>query len=64
MKYANLEKTAVICDCPKGQEWTVPRDHRLWVEFGIDKAEQEGRIDEPETLAIDGGDNGGSSAVN
>ncbi|ASF93719.1 hypothetical protein EAY71_17095 [Vibrio anguillarum] len=64
MKYANQEKSAVITTDKNGNIWTVPRGHRFWVEFGIDKAEQEGRIDEPETLAIDGGDNGSGSAVN
>ena len=64
MKYANQEKSAVIITDKNGNIWTVPRGHRFWVEFGIDKAEQEGRIDEPEILAIDGGDNGGGSAVN
>ncbi|WP_185759850.1 hypothetical protein [Vibrio pectenicida] len=47
MKYANLEKTAVICQHPANeQQWTVPRGHRFWAEFGIDLAEQENRIEE------------------
>lgn len=63
MKYANQEKNAVITDDKNGNTCVVPRGHRFWAELGIDKAEQEGRIDEPETLAIDGSDNGGGSAV-
>lgn len=45
MKYANPEKTAVIAANPKtGKEWTVPKGHRFWKEFGIDQAEQRGEI--------------------
>lgn len=45
MKYENPEKTAVICHHPvSGEQWTVQRGHRFWVEFGIDIAEQENRI--------------------
>lgn len=45
MKYTDQEKNAVICNHPtNGQEWTVPRGHRFWSEFGIDQAEQRGEI--------------------
>ncbi len=63
MKYANTEKTAVITLNPRTQqEWSVPRGHRFWREWGIDKAESEGRISEPETMATTGGADGGAIA--
>ncbi|NAW57759.1 MULTISPECIES: hypothetical protein [unclassified Vibrio] len=63
MKYANQEKNTVVVSHPNsGQQWTVPRGHRFWSEWGIDTAEQEGRIDEPET--IDANDATGGSSVN
>ena len=47
MKYANQENMAVICNHPfNGEQWTVPRGHRFWAEFGIDLAEQENRVEE------------------
>jgi len=47
MQYANKEKSAVIANHPiTGIQWTVPRGHRFWSEWGIDVAENEGRIDE------------------
>ncbi|MEZ9413645.1 hypothetical protein AB4189_05520 [Vibrio sp. 10N.286.49.E1] len=62
MKFSNQDKNAVTLKSPiNGQEWTVPRGHRFWVEWGIDTAEAEGRIDEPEAMAIDGSD---SSSTN
>lgn len=62
MKFTNQDKNAVTLKNPiNGQEWTVPRGHRFWVEWGIDTAEAEGRIDEPEAMAIDGSD---SSSTN
>ncbi|AIU66862.1 hypothetical protein ABF162_07455 [Vibrio coralliilyticus] len=62
MRYANKQKTAVFVQYPaQGQQWTVPRGHRFWAEWGIDKAEQEGRISEPETIAIDDSDSSGSA---
>lgn len=64
MKYANPEKNAVIAQHPaNSQTWTVPRGHRFWAEWGIDKAEQEGRINEPETIITDGSDNSGGADV-
>ncbi|WP_375752696.1 hypothetical protein [Vibrio sp. HN007] len=49
MKYANEEKSAVICTDNNGQDWTVPRwpkshPHPMWVKFGIDEAEVNGEI--------------------
>lgn len=63
MKYSNPEKTAVITQHPRtGEEWTVPRGQRFWREWGIDTAEQEGRIGEPETMDITGDADGGATA--
>ena len=62
MKYTDQDENAVTLKSPiNGQEWTVPSGHRFWVEWGIDTAEAEGRIDEPEAMAIDGSD---SSSTN
>ncbi|PMH28432.1 hypothetical protein BCU71_07665 [Vibrio lentus] len=62
MKFTDQDKNAVTCKSPiNGQEWTVPRGHRFWVEWGIDTAEAQGRINEPETMAIDGSDSGSSN---
>jgi len=45
VKYANPDSSAVIAINPQdGNEWTVPRGHRFWVQWGIDKAEQNGEI--------------------
>lgn len=63
MKYANTNKDAVITNNPRTQqEWTVPRGHRFWRDWGIDKAENEGRISEPETMATTGDADGGAIA--
>ncbi|WP_167335961.1 hypothetical protein [Vibrio coralliilyticus] len=52
MKYTNQQKTAVLCRHPvSGDEWTVPRGHRFWSEFGIDEAEQKGQIEEADVQA-------------
>ncbi|WP_406733479.1 hypothetical protein RJD39_04865 [Vibrio scophthalmi] len=59
MKYANPEKTAVICNHPiNGNPWTVPQGHRFWTEWGIDQAQKEGRIEEPDPIVEPGSDNG------
>ncbi|WP_425628542.1 hypothetical protein [Vibrio neptunius] len=64
MRYANEQKTAVIVQYPaQGQQWTVPRGHRFWTEWGIDKAEQEGRISEPETIVTDGNNSSSGADV-
>lgn len=64
MKYANTNKTAVITSNPRTQKkWTVPRGHRFWSEWGIDKAESEGRISEPEANPITDGADGSGAAV-
>lgn len=57
MKYSNESKDAVTCRHPvTGVEWTVPRGHRLWSEFGIDTAEENGSIqDANETPSTLGG---------
>lgn len=45
MKYASPDNSAVITKSPKdGSEWTVPRGHRFWTQWGIDQAEQRGEI--------------------
>lgn len=41
MKYTNKEKTTVVVD-----NTTIPRNHRLWYELEIDKAEEAGDIEE------------------
>ena len=41
MKYANKEKNSVQVG-----NTTVPRNHRLWFELAIDKAEEAGSIEE------------------
>lgn len=41
MKYTNKEKNYVQVD-----NTTVPRNHRLWFELEIDKAEEDGSIEE------------------
>ena len=41
MKYTNKEKTTVVVD-----NTTIPRNHRLWYELEIDKAEEAGTIEE------------------
>lgn len=59
MKYANPQKTAVTTQHPtNGQTWTVPRGHRFWTEWGIDKAEQENRINDPDPIIEPGSDSG------
>lgn len=59
MKYANPEKTAVITQHPtNGQMWTVPEGHRFWSEWGIDKAKEENRIDDPDPVIEPSGDSG------
>ncbi|MBY7884085.1 hypothetical protein KW425_10310 [Vibrio fluvialis] len=64
MKYANTEKTSVIAKHPTtGQVWTVPKGHRFWSEWGIDKAESEGRISEPEANPITDGADGSGATV-
>lgn len=46
MKYTDQYKQAVICIHPNtGKKWIVPRNHRFWVEFGIDKAEANNEIE-------------------
>ncbi|MDE1323861.1 hypothetical protein L9W97_01840 [Vibrio aestuarianus] len=51
MKYANQEKTAVVCNHPiNGEQWTVPRGHRFWSEFGIDEAEAKGQIEDADPI--------------
>ncbi|WP_205395199.1 hypothetical protein [Vibrio tetraodonis] len=46
MKYANPDKSAVIATNPKdGHEWTVPRGHRFWSQWGIDQTEKNGDIE-------------------
>ncbi|HBC2130171.1 TPA: hypothetical protein I6192_003396 [Vibrio cholerae] len=52
MKYTDSNKSAVVTTDKNGNVWTVPRGHRFWAEWGIDKAEQEGRIGEPETVDV------------
>jgi hypothetical protein len=59
MKYANKEKTAVITNDKAGNQWIVPRGHRFWSEFEIDKAEQQGVIDEAEPITTDSSHSGG-----
>lgn len=44
MKYSNPENTAVTLIAADGNEWTVPRGHRFWSEWGIDDAEAHGEI--------------------
>ncbi|MCC4786644.1 hypothetical protein AB6E39_00200 [Vibrio splendidus] len=62
MKYVSEKKDAVNCKHPTtGEPCIVPRGHRFWVEWGIDTAEAQGRINEPETMAIDGSDSGSSN---
>ncbi|EKO3520836.1 hypothetical protein K7V76_000670 [Vibrio fluvialis] len=63
MKYANSAKSAVMIDDKNGKAWTIPRGHRLWSEWGIDKAESEGRISEPEANPITDGADGSGAAV-
>ena len=41
MKYTNKEKTTVVVD-----NTSIPRNHRLWYELEIDKAEEAGTIEE------------------
>ncbi|HHY0357894.1 hypothetical protein H2663_09775 [Vibrio cholerae] len=55
MKYTDSSKSAVVTTDKNGKQWTVPRTHRFWAEWGIDKAEQEGRISEPETVDVANG---------
>ncbi|ELH7949903.1 hypothetical protein Q9F39_001374 [Vibrio fluvialis] len=64
MKYANNAKSAVMIDDKSGKVWTIPRGHRFWSEWGIDKAESEGRISEPEANPItDGADSSGAAVA-
>ncbi|HFG1604190.1 TPA: hypothetical protein ACGFXW_000023 [Vibrio cholerae] len=55
MKYTDSSKSAVVTTDKNGKQWTIPRTHRFWAEWGIDKAEQEGRISEPETVDVANG---------
>lgn len=57
MQYTDESKAAVVCAHPvTGVEWTVPRGHRFWSEFGIDTAEESGSIeDADETPSALGG---------
>lgn len=41
MKYTDKEKTTVVVD-----NTSIPRNHRLWYELEIDKAEEAGTIEE------------------
>jgi hypothetical protein len=41
MKYTNKEKNCVQVD-----NTSIPRNHRLWYEYEIDKAEEAGTIEE------------------
>ncbi|MDC5704671.1 hypothetical protein OPW13_12465 [Vibrio europaeus] len=51
MKYANPEKNLVITTNPKtNKEVYIPRGHRLWVQWGIDQAEQRGEIQAADPL--------------
>lgn len=53
MKYANEAKTAVIANHPKtGAQWTVPRGHRFWFQWGIDKAEEQGLIEPADIIEM------------
>lgn len=53
MKYANPEQSAVIATNPKnGQVWTVPRGHRFWFQWGIDKAEEQGLIEPADIIEM------------
>lgn len=63
MKYANANKSAVLTTDKNGKPWSVPRGHRFWSEWGIDKAESEGRISEPEANPITDGADGSGAAV-
>lgn len=63
MKYANTNKNAVMTTDKNGNQWTIPRGHRFWSEWGIDKAESEGRISEPEANPITNGADGSGAAV-
>ncbi|USP05731.1 hypothetical protein LGV68_21300 [Vibrio sp. LQ2] len=58
MKYANTQRDAVFVNDVNGKEWTIPRGHRFWSEWGIDKAESEGRIDDPDPVIEPGGGSG------
>ncbi|MCD1241234.1 hypothetical protein [Vibrio cholerae] len=55
MKYTDTSKRAVVTTDKNGNSWTVPRGHRFWAEWGIDKAEQEGRIGESEANNVANG---------
>ncbi|MFP1107562.1 hypothetical protein ACK8QL_04285 [Vibrio cholerae] len=55
MKYTDSNKSAVVTTDKNGNVWTVPRGHRFWAEWGIEKAEQEGRISEPEANNVANG---------
>ncbi len=55
MRYTDSSRGAVVTIDKNGNSWIVPRGHRFWAEWGIDKAEQEGRISEPETVDVANG---------
>ncbi|ELL4666610.1 hypothetical protein Q5V23_000386 [Vibrio fluvialis] len=63
MKYTSTDKNAVMTTDRNGKEWVIPRSHRFWSEWGIDKAESEGRISEPEANPITDGADGSGAAV-
>ncbi|WIE05914.1 hypothetical protein [Vibrio fluvialis] len=63
MKYTNTDKNAVVTTDRNGKEWVIPHGHRFWSEWGIDKAESEGRISEPEANPITDGADGSGAAV-
>lgn len=47
MKYTDKEKTAVVLN-----NTTIPRNHRLWYELGVDKEEEANTIEEYVELII------------
>lgn len=63
MKYTNTDKNAVMTTDRNGKGWVIPRGHRFWSEWGIDKAEIEGRISEPEANPITDGADGSGAVV-
>jgi len=53
MKYANPEQSAVIAANPKTDTVTyVPRGHRFWFQWGIDKAEEQGLIEPADIIEM------------
>lgn len=52
MQFTDKEKTAVTLIAADGNQWTVPRGHRFWMEWGIDDAEAHGEIQPADDTAM------------